>query len=110
MVELATLHPRHAHARPQRRNCPQGHRRKHAPRAEGKRGVIEKAARPHSDSNASPMKGRITRRHALKTTGALLISGALPAQEPKKPKRAVVIGGGIGGLSCAFELMELGHE
>lgn len=28
----------------------------------------------------------------------------------KRPKKVVVVGGGIGGLSCAFELMELGHE
>jgi monoamine oxidase len=27
-----------------------------------------------------------------------------------KSKRVVVIGGGIGGLSCAFELMERGHQ
>src|SRR6187431_3774455 len=58
---------------------------------------------PHSRS-------RLTRRQALKTTGALLIAGALPAQEPKKPKRVIVVGGGIGGLCCAYELMERGHE
>jgi monoamine oxidase len=52
----------------------------------------------------------ITRRQALKTTGALFMAGALPAQETKKPKRVIVVGGGIGGLSCAYELMERGHE
>lgn len=54
---------------------------------------------------------RVTRRQALKATGALLIAGGLTsAQEPKKAKRVIVIGGGIGGLSCAFELVERGHE
>jgi monoamine oxidase len=53
----------------------------------------------------------LTRRQALKTTGALLMGGAMAsAQEAKKPKRVIVVGGGIGGLSCAFELMERGHE
>ena len=28
----------------------------------------------------------------------------------KRAKRVVVAGGGIGGLCCAFELMELGHD
>ncbi len=28
----------------------------------------------------------------------------------KRAKRVVVAGGGIGGLGCAFELMELGHD
>jgi monoamine oxidase len=54
---------------------------------------------------------RVTRRQALKTTGALLMSGALsPAKDPGKRKRIIVVGGGIGGLSCAYELMERGHE
>ncbi|MDP1589210.1 MAG: NAD(P)/FAD-dependent oxidoreductase [Prosthecobacter sp.] len=53
----------------------------------------------------------ITRRELLKTTTAAIIASAvnLPAAEPAK-KRVIVIGGGIGGLSCAFDLMERGHE
>ncbi len=51
----------------------------------------------------------ITRRQALRTAGSLIAASAL-AREPKKPKRVVVVGGGIGGLSCAYELMERGHD
>src|SRR3954465_11668109 len=52
-----------------------------------------------------------SRRDVLKTAG-LMLAGPPPAgggaEKPKK--RVVVIGGGIGGLSCAFELMERGHD
>lgn len=54
-----------------------------------------------------------TRREVLKTTAlAVLASGAplLRAAEPRKKKSIIVVGGGIGGLSCAYELMERGHE
>lgn len=55
----------------------------------------------------------LTRRQALQSAGAALaiassISQA-PAQTPAK-KRVIVVGGGIGGLCCAFELMERGHD
>src|SRR5476649_1695554 len=50
-----------------------------------------------------------TRREVLKTSGlALLASGGLAA--PGRSKRVIVVGGGIGGLCCAYELMERGHE
>ncbi|MDB6074359.1 MAG: flavin-containing amine oxidase [Verrucomicrobiaceae bacterium] len=55
------------------------------------------------------MKSSLTRRKALQTAGTLLLGSALGA-EPPKAKRIVVVGGGIGGLSCAFELMERGHD
>lgn len=37
-------------------------------------------------------------------------SPASAADKPKGRKRVIVVGGGIGGLSCAYELMERGHE
>jgi monoamine oxidase len=43
------------------------------------------------------------------TTGALLAGVAAQAESAKK-KKVIVIGGGIGGLSCAFDLMERGHD
>jgi len=54
----------------------------------------------------------LTRRKLLKTSTAALVASAarLPASEPAKKKSVIVIGGGIGGLSCAFDLMERGHE
>lgn len=58
-----------------------------------------------------------TRREALKKTGLALLAGsallpaATDAQTPTpRRKRVIVAGGGIGGLCCAFELMERGHE
>src|SRR3954465_13730746 len=52
-----------------------------------------------------------SRRDVLKTAG-LMLAGPPPAgggaEKPKK--RVVVIGGGIGGLCCAYELMERGHD
>ncbi|MBI5800084.1 MAG: FAD-dependent oxidoreductase [Verrucomicrobia bacterium] len=44
------------------------------------------------------------------TTAALLATTAhLPAAQAVK-KKVIVIGGGIGGLSCAYDLMERGHD
>ena len=56
-------------------------------------------------------RSSITRRRLLKvSTGALLAGAAsLPAAGPNK-KRVIIIGGGIGGLSCAYDLMERGHD
>jgi monoamine oxidase len=52
-----------------------------------------------------------TRREILKTTGLALLAGAAGslAAEPGR-KRVIVAGGGIGGLCCAYELMERGHD
>lgn len=55
------------------------------------------------------MKTSITRREALQTAGALLLANSLP-EAPPRMKRVIVAGGGIGGLCCAYELMERGHD
>src|SRR6059058_4571539 len=59
----------------------------------------------------------ITRRRMMNLTGAAAlassagINAASCAQEAdKKSKRVIVVGGGIGGLCCAYELMERGHD
>ena len=52
-----------------------------------------------------------SRRDVLKTSGlALLASGGLVSAAPPARKRVIVAGGGIGGLCCAYELMERGHD
>ena len=52
------------------------------------------------------MSTLITRREALK-----LASLALVPQDPRQGvKKVIVAGGGIGGLSCAFELVRRGHD
>ncbi|EDY18669.1 amine oxidase [Chthoniobacter flavus Ellin428] len=52
-----------------------------------------------------------TRRDVLKTSGlALLASGGLVSAATAPRKRVIIAGGGIGGLSCAYELMERGHD
>lgn len=51
----------------------------------------------------------VTRRQALQAAGALCIGSAVAAVTEVRPKRVIVVGGGIGGLCCAYELMERGH-
>lgn len=63
---------------------------------------------------------QITRRSVLQLAGATALAslgnlGRMQADEPnattaQRRKRVVVAGGGIGGLCCAFELMERGHD
>ena len=65
---------------------------------------------PPSLTPASPLH----RRDFLACAGTALAS-ALPEiaradEKASRPKRVVVAGGGIGGLCCAFELMERGHD
>jgi monoamine oxidase len=56
----------------------------------------------------------VTRRQALQTAGALCIGGAVGSLQAdgatSRRKRVIVVGGGIGGLSCAYELVERGHD
>jgi monoamine oxidase len=60
----------------------------------------------------------IDRRDVLKFAGAALASslpwapsaGSAQAAPGRTSKRVIVAGGGIGGLCCAFELMERGHD
>ena len=59
---------------------------------------------------ASPLH----RRDFLACAGTALASPlpeiARADEKASRPKKVVVAGGGIGGLCCAFELMERGHE
>jgi monoamine oxidase len=70
-----------------------------------------------SDGMNPPRSVLHTRRDVLKTTGMALLAGTglqpaiTEAQVPAgRSKRVIVVGGGIGGLCCAYELMERGHE
>src|SRR5437879_1857268 len=51
----------------------------------------------------------IERRDILKLSGAAL-AGSLAGQSTGANKRVIVIGGGIAGLSCGYELMRRGHD
>jgi monoamine oxidase len=66
-------------------------------------------------------RAAVSRRDALRLTGGALAGGALvgpaglargaaAARSPRRSQRVVVAGGGIGGLSCAYELFKRGHE
>jgi monoamine oxidase len=55
----------------------------------------------------------ISRRRVLRLAGSSALARAtagLAEDKPKNPKRVIIVGGGIGGLCCAFELMERGHQ
>src|SRR5262245_16024487 len=60
----------------------------------------------------------IPRREMLKLAGAAIASslplvwsaGSAPAAPAGRSKKVIVAGGGIGGLCCAFELMDRGHD
>ena len=65
---------------------------------------MDKSAEPHLDSTTQPT---FTRREALAIAAAAL----LPVQpRPPAPKKIIVAGAGIGGLSCAWELVRRGHD
>lgn len=49
----------------------------------------------------------LTRRDALKLAAGALATAGVQARAPKK---VIVAGAGIGGLSCAWELVRRGHE
>lgn len=50
----------------------------------------------------------VNRRNVLKIGGALL--GASAAAQPRVAKKVIVVGAGIAGLSCGYDLMTRGHE
>lgn len=55
----------------------------------------------------------ITRREALKLAGgamAIAPSAAFARPQAKTGRKVIVAGAGISGLSCAYELMQRGHE
>lgn len=52
----------------------------------------------------------LTRRQMLQATTGVLLAGTTATHSAATKKRVIVIGGGIGGLSCAYDLMEHGHE
>ena len=70
---------------------------------------------PRSASSTLPLP--MTRRESFKlastalasVSAAPLLNLARAAQAPR-PKKVIVAGAGIGGLCCAYELMERGHE
>jgi len=56
---------------------------------------------------------QIHRRDVLKVAGAALAAGLAPVPsdaQSRKPKKVIVAGGGIAGLSCAYELTKRGHD
>ena len=68
----------------------------------------ENSVSPHS--LAAPAPAILSRLDVLKT-GAMLVAGltvARAAAATTRVKKIIVIGRGIGGLCCAYELMERG--
>lgn len=64
-----------------------------------------------SPSAQSHRSAGLNRRKMLRLTGGVALAGLSQATaEPAKTKKVIVVGGGIGGLSCAFELMDRGHD
>src|SRR5262245_58717412 len=58
-------------------------------------------------------KSEITRRAALKLAGTAAVVGLNASKiiaAPRRAKKVIVTGGGIGGLCCAYELMQRGHD
>ncbi len=55
----------------------------------------------------------IDRREALQWTGSALVAGVASHATPARaahPKKVIVAGAGIAGLSCAYELVKKGHD
>ncbi len=66
---------------------------------------------------ASVLSVPINRRESLRLAGTALASvsaapllGLARTAQAQRPKKVIVAGAGIGGLCCAYELMERGHE
>src|SRR3954471_7131833 len=63
---------------------------------------------PQDDAPTPASLLTITRRDALKLAAAVLLpQGSL---RPARVKKIIVAGAGIGGLSCAWELVRRGHD
>lgn len=60
----------------------------------------------HNEAAPERPDTTITRRDALKLAAA----GLLPQAGPSKPRKILVAGAGIAGLSCAYELVRRGHD
>lgn len=56
------------------------------------------------------MKRRDFLRDTLLAAGVMLVPQNVPARVSAKPKKIVIIGGGLSGLVAAFELKKLGHQ
>jgi len=67
-------------------------------------------------SDSEPVSGLLDRRELLKRGGvallaALPVASSVPAPaQARRPKKVIVGGGGIAGLSCAYELTRRGHD
>ena len=62
---------------------------------------------PHPRSATTPERRQLTRREALTLAAAALLPQSTLRAAAKK---IIVAGAGIGGLSCAWELVRRGHE
>jgi monoamine oxidase len=63
-------------------------------------------------NTARPDASSLTRRDALKA-GATLLGGLAVAKTfaaAPRPKKIIIVGGGLAGLCCAYELMDRGHD
>jgi monoamine oxidase len=65
-----------------------------------------------SSPSSSINPSSINRRDMLRLAGtALAAAGAAPARpQTSRPKKIIVAGAGIAGLSCGYELMKRGHD
>lgn len=65
-----------------------------------------------SAPNPAPAGSSLSRRAALKAGAALLAGLAISkaSAATNRTKKVIVAGGGVAGLSCAYELMEMGHD
>jgi monoamine oxidase len=75
-------------------------------------------------SSGSRERGAVSRRDILRLTGGALAGGTLAGRaglaraaqdgstttSSRRSQRIIVAGGGIGGLSCAYELVKRGHD
>ncbi len=70
--------------------------------------MLSSSISPSSSASAAGL----SRRAVLKSGAAAIAALTLPLRGAgtRARKRVIVAGGGIGGLSCAFELMKLGHD